>query len=187
MNRIFLITTVYLTRYEIISVGDMEVKHIFRPGIRENVKNFVKPVKCANLLEKFSNPIIPDNRDVAHENPDKVMELGNTTDDHCVAVTLCIAETNPVVTTEGDTDGDDDGEISSWPSFQEHLSNSALLKNLSQRYDHLFNQQQSDLACLFNHDRFHEVKLISATQSPIRLVPYRLIPSKRAIMDQEVD
>ncbi|KAK3890940.1 hypothetical protein Pcinc_005107 [Petrolisthes cinctipes] len=81
----------------------------------------------------------------AYGDPVKVKELGNTTDDHCGAVTLCVAETNPVVTTEGDTYGVGDGEMASWPSFQEPLSNSALLKNLSQHYDNLSNQQQSDL------------------------------------------
>ncbi|KAK3887006.1 hypothetical protein Pcinc_002631 [Petrolisthes cinctipes] len=85
----------------------------------------------------------------AYGDPVNVKELGNTTDDHCGAATLCVAETNPVVTTEGDTYGVD-GEMASWPSFQEPLSNSALLKNLSQHYDNLSNQQQSDLVCLFN-------------------------------------
>ncbi|KAK4306364.1 hypothetical protein Pmani_021805 [Petrolisthes manimaculis] len=50
-----------------------------------------------------------------------VKELDNPTNDHCGAVTLCVAETNPVVTTEGDTYGED-GEIASWPSVQEPLS-----------------------------------------------------------------
>lgn len=132
--------------------------------------NLIKPYHSRQPEEACGDPV-------------KVKELGNTIDDSCGAATLCVAKTNPVRTTE-DTDGADDGEMASWPSFQEPLSNTALLKNLSQHCDKLSSQQQSDVACLNNQYPsvtsdspgfctylFHEVKLISASQSPIRQAP----------------
>ena len=152
--------------------------------------NLMKPYFCRNPEEISRKPIVNKTGGVVPDGPS----------DATTAVALCMGlDTEMGTGLNAAGESEDFNNLPSLPSHKDPLSNSVILDDLANYYDNLSPNQLSDLAKIFQQYPsvtsdtpgcctylFHDIKLNSSCESPIRQTPYRLNPARKKIMDQEI-